>query len=108
MSEWSLAKNLRRLRKAIGWSQEKLAQEADVSKSYISMIENGRKESPSSEVLAALSEALKCTPAALYQGVDLGPDDVVLKDLIELAKLVPEEHRKLAVTLLKGMIEDAA
>lgn len=49
---------LRRMRKEAGLSQEKLAFEADLDRTYISLLEGG-KRSPSLETLYLLSRGLK-------------------------------------------------
>lgn len=57
--------NVRRLRKARGLSQEGLAHEAGVSMRYLAGLERG-EENPSLKVLVKLAEALKVSPAALF------------------------------------------
>lgn len=59
-----LAKNVRAARERLGLSQEALADEAEIDRTYISGIERG-KRNPSVDLLARLAEALKTTPAAL-------------------------------------------
>lgn len=59
---------LRRLRVAAGMSQTQLAGE-DLSTSYISLIEAGKRE-PSSRVLVQLAERLQCSPRLLREGLD--------------------------------------
>lgn len=50
---------LREARKAVGWSQEKLAQEANLeSKGYISALEAGKRPIPPGRTLEALASAL--------------------------------------------------
>jgi transcriptional regulator with XRE-family HTH domain len=56
------ATNLRRLRHERGLSQDDLAYEADVSRSYLSQIEKGSFH-VSLKVIGKLSEALKVEPA---------------------------------------------
>lgn len=55
------ATNLRRLRHARGWSQDELALEAEMSRSYLSQIEKG-KFYVSLKVLGRLAEALNVEP----------------------------------------------
>lgn len=55
------ATNLRRLRHAKGWSQDELALEAEMSRSYLSQIEKG-KFYVSLKVLGRLAEALNVDP----------------------------------------------
>ena len=53
-----LRKNLKRSRKAVGWSQERLAQEAALeSKGYISAREGGKRPMPPGRTLEALARA---------------------------------------------------
>ena len=63
-----LGRRIAYLRKAKGISQLDLALEADLSKSYLSDLENGRRN-PSVNVLARLSLALGVTLEELFRGV---------------------------------------
>ena len=58
-------KRLRRIRKGRGWSQGMLAAESNVSRSYITEIENGSKQ-PSIHIARILAMAL-----------DVGVDELV-------------------------------
>ena len=64
-----LAQNVRRIRKATGMSQEALALEAGIDRTYISGIERGLRN-PSVTLLAKLSDCLKCEPADLLRRED--------------------------------------
>ena len=108
MSERTFASNLIRLRKAAGMTQDQLAEAAGISKSYVSMLERGGRDSPSATALEGLSLALGCGPAELFQGVDLDDEDSVVNDIIGVTKSLTPERRRLALRLLKGMAEDAA
>ncbi|MBL8481747.1 MAG: helix-turn-helix transcriptional regulator [Rhodocyclaceae bacterium] len=55
---------LRRSRRAKGWSQERLAEMADLNRSYLGEIERGEK-TPSLVTLAKLAAALELSPAGL-------------------------------------------
>jgi len=57
-----LAKRLKDLRKAKGMSQEQLAHEADLYRTYINHLETGRY-SPSEYVIYKIATALKIKPA---------------------------------------------
>jgi transcriptional regulator with XRE-family HTH domain len=59
-----LAANLRRLRYAKGISQEDLAYEADVNRTYLSKLEKGVSY-PGLEIIAKLANALDVEPAEL-------------------------------------------
>jgi transcriptional regulator with XRE-family HTH domain len=56
-----VARNLRRLRVAQGTSQEALAIDASVDRTYVSRLERAL-ENPTILVLARLSKALNCDP----------------------------------------------
>ena len=55
-----LAVNMKRLRKERGWSQEALADEADLDRTYISGIEREVKN-PTVTVVERVAEALSCS-----------------------------------------------
>lgn len=59
-----LAENVKAARDLLDLSQEELADEAMIDRTYISGIERG-KRNPSIDLLARLAKALKTTPAAL-------------------------------------------
>ncbi|GAB5504385.1 helix-turn-helix domain-containing protein [Pyruvatibacter sp.] len=56
--------NLRRLRQESGWSQEELAYEADLHRTYISDLERGTRN-PSVLILEKLGKALGVPPGRL-------------------------------------------
>ena len=60
------AANLRRLRNAKGVSQDELAHEANVSRSYLSQLEKGTFYA-SLKIVGRLSEALGVEPAELLK-----------------------------------------
>ncbi|TGS89318.1 XRE family transcriptional regulator [Mesorhizobium sp. M3A.F.Ca.ET.174.01.1.1] len=62
-----LAANLRRLRHARGLSQDDLAYEADVSRSYLSQIEKG-KYYASLRIIEQLAVVLRVEPWELLKG----------------------------------------
>ena len=57
----TFATNLRRLRNAKGMSQDVLAYESEISRSYLSQIEKG-KYHVSIEIIGRLADALKAEP----------------------------------------------
>jgi transcriptional regulator with XRE-family HTH domain len=59
---------IRELRQKKGWSQEKLAEEANLHRTYIGQVERGEK-SIGVENLVRLSRALGVAAAALLRGV---------------------------------------
>ena len=61
-----VGQNIRRLRKANGLSQEKLAAEAGIAMRYLSGIERG-EENPSLAFLVRIADALRTEPAELFR-----------------------------------------
>jgi len=59
-----LAKNLISLRQAKGWSQEDLADEVGLHRTYVSGIER-KVRNPTVTILERLAKALKVTPGRL-------------------------------------------
>lgn len=59
-----LGRRIRELREGRGWSQERLAEAADLHENYISRLETGRQE-PGVLVLLRLCLAFEITPAQL-------------------------------------------
>lgn len=63
-----LGAKIKARREKQGLSQGDLAVSADVDRSYVSQVENGRK-SVTISMLARISKALSTTPSALTQGI---------------------------------------
>ena len=64
-----LARVIRKHREAVGLSQEKLAEEAGIHRTYVSMIERGIGN-PTLIVLADLAEALDTTLSILAREIE--------------------------------------
>ncbi len=64
-----LGDELRAARLAAKWSQEKLADEAGVSRNYVSLLELNRK-SPTVDVVLALCRALGISAASVIRRVE--------------------------------------
>ncbi|MEO8287421.1 MAG: helix-turn-helix transcriptional regulator [Chloroflexota bacterium] len=58
---------IRELRQVMGWTQQDLAEQSGLSRSYVSRLEMGDIALPSSERLRALSSALGAAPDDLLQ-----------------------------------------
>ncbi len=59
-----LGSNVKRLRRAMGLSQEEFAHRADVHRTYVSDIELG-KRNPTIEIVEQFANALEVTPGSL-------------------------------------------
>jgi len=64
----TFAANLRRIRNAKGLSQDDLAYEAEISRSYLSQIEKGSFH-VSLKIIGRLAEALQVEPAEFLRAV---------------------------------------
>jgi transcriptional regulator with XRE-family HTH domain len=60
----TVGRNVRRLREEAGLSQEKLALEADLDRTYVSGVERGVRN-PTVTVVARIAKALKIAPDKL-------------------------------------------
>ena len=63
-----VARNIRRLRQAKGWSQERLASECDLHRTYVGAIERCERNI-TLETLQRLAEGLGCTAGFLISEV---------------------------------------
>lgn len=61
----NLSQKIRQLREEKEWSLNKLAEEAGISKAYLSQLENSLSKQPSAEVLFKIASALGTTIAEL-------------------------------------------
>jgi transcriptional regulator with XRE-family HTH domain len=86
----SIGARIKYLREARGWSQERLAQEARVSKSFISEVENDRRN-PSAEKLLDIATVLGASLDFIMKGEGMtreGPPPPVMipRELAEAAE----------------------
>jgi transcriptional regulator with XRE-family HTH domain len=87
---------VRKRRKADGFSQEKLAEQAGISRTYLSEIERGEVENISFRVVEKLKEVL---------GIgDDAPEDLPpgLEEFAEEEDLAPQDQQALASLELRG------
>lgn len=61
---------LRRLREAAGLTQEQLGFEADLRRTYVSILELGQQQ-PSLTTILKVSKALNCSPGSLLDNVSV-------------------------------------
>jgi len=64
----TVGENIRRLRKQAGWSQEELAEAAELHRTYIGAIERGERN-VSLENIVGIAHALGVLPSELLKGI---------------------------------------
>ena len=93
----NLNEKIRQLREEKGWSLNKLAEMAGISKAYLSQLENNVSKQPSAEVLLKIASALRTTIADLLDK----PVRVHAKDFGEmpdgLRELIDEQGETLDI-----------
>ena len=62
--------NVKRLREARGWTQERLAEQLGIRQSAVSNLESGERGLPKTPTLFRLANTLECSVEALIEGVD--------------------------------------
>lgn len=72
----AFGKVLRRLREAANLTQEQLGFEADLRRTYVSILELGQQQ-PSLTTILKIAQALNCTPGKL---LDVVSDEISLKN----------------------------
>ena len=103
----ALGKEIRRGRKALSWSQEKLAEKAGISFKYVSKIELGLSN-PSVTILNRIAVALKVTPNDLLNfrlpGESKPDPRILFEKLLDSLKGKP----KLQMELLRRLLDETA
>ncbi len=64
------------LREELGWTQSRLAKEADITNATLSKIENGKTSMPTHEVITKLTEALKLGKHELIDGIQVCENEI--------------------------------
>lgn len=64
----TVGKNIRRLRKQVGWSQEELAEASELHRTYIGAIERGERN-VSLENIVGIARALRVQPSELLKEI---------------------------------------
>lgn len=63
-----LGQQIREARKTLGWTQEQLADNAGIDRSYVGGVERGERNL-TFNVLCQICEALRCDVASLSKGI---------------------------------------
>lgn len=100
----TLGVRIKALRKLQGWSQERLAEQAGISTQYVSNIERG-KENPTLDLLLRLAEALRVSPAELFdfeaEGIDRKALQAEIRRTIETRDV---ERLRIALKVLRTIL----
>lgn len=101
-----LGDNIRKSRKAKGWSQRELAEHTETDTSYINRVETG-KINPSIAVLERIAGALERSLDELVRGVEKTEVEIRDKGLAERVRLIDsldEEDRHALVHMIDTML----
>jgi transcriptional regulator with XRE-family HTH domain len=99
-----LGRKIRTLRDALGMTQEKLAEEVNISLKHFGEIERGRSN-PTLITIVSLANALHVTPAELMAAVDeREPLDTVSTEIRALVEKEDERTRQRMLRVLKAML----
>lgn len=97
---------IRSLRKEKGWSQEKLAELADLNASYVGKIERGEKN-VTFKSLEKVADALEIPIEELFrqvESIDTDSDSQTIVSILHLIQSRPKEEQKKALELLQLVI----
>ena len=96
---------IRKVRLARGWSLSKLAEEADLSATYMGAVERGAK-SPTVTTLAKISRALLVDLSLILAPLNLGAPDRVTKEefLCLLREYCRDSYSREQVTRILAMV----
>lgn len=99
-----LGDRIREIRQSLGWTQDQLAKEAQISKSFLSEIENSKSD-VSGEKLLKIANALNASLDYLMKGES--PENKIMKKPVEvpheLSEMADEDglSYKVTITILK-------
>ena len=100
----SIGKNIRKKRLAKSWKQEVLAGKAEVTASYIGMIERGEKV-PKLETLVRIINVLGATADEIMEGVINRGYEVRMSEYMEKVGRLPKEEQRRIFDVLDVMLE---
>jgi transcriptional regulator with XRE-family HTH domain len=102
-----LGTQIRLLRKAQGFSQERLAELAEVHPTFISNVERGKK-SASSYICYRLAQALGVSAGDLFGSINDGSKSDLEIDLVNITvkiRQMDDVQRGFYLTAIKGMLQ---
>ena len=100
----SIGRNIRKKRLAKSWKQDILAGKAEVTGTYIGMIERGEKV-PKLETLVRIINALGATADEILEGVINRGYEVRMSEYMEKIGSLPKEEQNRIIDVLDVMLE---
>ncbi len=98
-----LGRRIRSLRKARGWTQEKLGMESGISYKFIGEIERGL-QNPSFETLVKLANAIQVALPELFRFEQETLDKKIIENRInQLLKALPDDDIRKLHTILSSL-----
>lgn len=105
-----IGENIKRIRKKRKITQIQLAKMCGLTNDYISKLELGKRENPSSDVISKIAEALNCSVDELISGEAKVPtiDDKFKKLFVETADKISRQEKLKTVSqlLMERMIKE--
>jgi transcriptional regulator with XRE-family HTH domain len=100
-----LGKRIASARKKKGLTQERLAEHAELTNTYVSNIERGRSI-PSLETLMKLCSALGCTPDTVLLGTNVGDKHYLEHDIQSRLALLGACDRRLVMGMIDLLLRE--
>jgi len=97
-----IGKRIQELRKARGLSQEKIAEKADISSTYLSRIECGR-ENPTLDMLIKLADALEVEIWEMFDFGHVKSHKELKNSLQSILKTADEPTLRLALKVIRAI-----
>ena len=97
-----IGKRIQELRKARGLSQEKIAEKADISSTYLSRIECGR-ENPTLDMLIKLSSALEVEMLEMFDFGHVKSHKELKESFQNILKTADESTLRLALKIIRAI-----
>lgn len=100
-----IGERIRKQRKSLGLTQEKLANELHITSFYLSKIENG-KVSATLETLAEIAYKLEIDLSSLITGTSKLEEQTYIDELHSICSKATQKQLDLIIKLAKAVIED--
>ena len=95
----NLGVNIRKIRQTIGMTQEQLAEKADISVNFMSLIENGRNMS--AETLVKIANALEISVDNLLNGITEPNSDKISEQILHNLNSMNDDEKLFFLDMIK-------